>query len=94
MPGITKPGQSEADDVEKHTLAELNYTGASTFLRSALSRWSEAGGCLLLLGHGGRAGQGREGRQVPSDKVEPGWRDSMDKTEQCVLLFQTSSEFR
>ena len=68
--------------------------GASTFLRSALSLWSEAGGCLLLLGQGGWAGQGREGRQVPSDKVEPGWRDSMDKTEQCVLLFQTSSEFR
>ena len=43
-----KPGQSEADDVEKHTLAELNYTRASTFLRSALSLWSEAGGCLLL----------------------------------------------
>ena len=56
--------------MEKHTLAELNYTGASTFLRSALSLWSEAGGCLLLLGQGGRAGQGREGRQVPSDKVD------------------------
>ena len=64
---------------------------------SALSLWSEAGGCLRLLaagGVGGVAGQGREGRQVPSDKVEPGWRDSVDKTEQCVLLFQTSLEFR
>lgn len=64
-----KPGQSEADDVEKHTLAEMNYTRASTFLRSALSLWGEAGGCLLLRAV---AGPGREGRRVPSDKVEPG----------------------
>ena len=60
MPGITKPGQSEADDVEKHTLAKLNYTRASSFLGSALSLWKEAGGCLLLLGSCGRAGKGRQ----------------------------------
>ena len=57
-----KPGQSEADDVEKHTLAELNYTRASTFLRSALSLWSEAGGCLLLRPVEVGRWQGREGK--------------------------------
>lgn len=60
MPGIIKPGQSEADDVEKHTLAKLNYTRASAFLGSTPSLWREAGCCLLLLGRGGRAGKGRQ----------------------------------
>lgn len=47
----------------KHTLAELNYTRASTFLRSALSLWGEAGAaccCGRWRWGGGRAGKGRQ----------------------------------
>lgn len=82
--------------MENTLLAELNYTRASTFHRSSTEPLGRGWGLPAAVGggggEGGGAGKGRQAGAFRQGGARMG--DSLDKTEQCVLLFQTSSEFR
>lgn len=83
--------------MEKHALAGLDYRRSAAFPGSALSLWREhqRQGFACCLGRGGGRGveeaSGREPRCPPAT-VETGLRDSVVKTEQCTVLFQTSGD--